>query len=111
MCRHSGGHHKGINLQQSHKGMLGGVLMIVTAVVIGVLFIYNSSIDVNQSLTFYLATDLAFNILMMGGCIAAIVKLRQLSRAEVPLTIDDVLLLISLALLLLLQVRCFTRCL
>jgi hypothetical protein len=79
--------------------------MIVTAVVIGILFIYNSSVDVNQSLTFYLATDITFNVLMLGGCIVALVQMRLLARAEVPLTIDDVLLLISLALLLLLQVR------
>jgi hypothetical protein len=84
--------------------MLLGVMMIVAAVVIGVLFLFHEAIDIHQSLIFYLATDVTFNCLMLLGCIVALFRLRLLSLAEVPITIDDVLLLTSLALLLLLQV-------
>lgn len=101
-----GGHHGPSVFQKSHNGMFAGIILLAACIVSIILFFYtmNTQQDLATAELIYLTSDLVLHSLLLVASIAAIVQVNRLSYIAKPVSIDDMLLYLSMSGTLILEI-------
>lgn len=101
-----GGHHGPSVFQKSHNGMFAGIILLAACIVSIILFFHtmNTQQDLVTAELIYLTSDLVLHSLLLVASIAAIVQVNRLSYIAKPVSIDDMLLYLSMSGTLILEI-------
>ena len=91
-------HSTEITLKSSHRGMFLGVMLLAIILISMILFLFDENHDdFEQAQLNYLITDLCLHFSILIANVMTVYSLSKLSISMKPLSIDDIILLISMA--------------
>lgn len=90
-----GGHHD--STSKSNTGIFMGGLMLAAVIVSSILFFYALDTDKDEAQLIYLSTDIGMSAIMLLATLGVIYKMNPLAFVAKPTSVDDVLLMVSLA--------------
>lgn len=100
------GHHHESVFSKSHTGMFAGIVLLAACIVSIILFFYtmDSLLDLEGSEMIFLTSDIILHSIMLVATAAAIVRVHRLSYIAKPVSIDDMLLYLSMSGTLILEI-------